>query len=157
MVVRPRDGTVYAILLAAQTLAVGFLLWTVFPIFYSVVTHLGERQDVSWSSLLGLAAGTVLLQACYWARIRWVTVRAPCHSLFVAHLVFFSARLSFLFGGAFFSAIFFRHLPALGSVPPFWEIFIRAISIGAMLFGLFCYSLELERLGRAIEEPTLPV
>ncbi|NNU47601.1 hypothetical protein G9X68_10805 [Rhizobium sp. WYCCWR 11279] len=152
MAVKPRQEAVYAILLAAQTLAVGFLLWTVFPIFYSVVTHLGERQNVSWSSLLGLAAGTVLLQACYWGRVCCVAVPAPCRNLFIAHLVFFAARLSFLFGGAFFSAIFFRHLPALGSAPPFWEVIVRVISIGAMLFGLFCYSLELERLGKAIEE-----
>jgi uncharacterized membrane protein YjfL (UPF0719 family) len=37
---------VYAALLAVQTLAVGLLLWILFPIFYSVVTHLGEQQDI---------------------------------------------------------------------------------------------------------------
>jgi uncharacterized membrane protein YhhN len=73
--------------------------------------------------------------------------------MFIAHPVFFAARVSFLFGGAFFSAISFRHLPELGSLPPFGEALIRAVSIVAILFGLFCYSLELDRLGKAIEEP----
>jgi hypothetical protein len=144
---------VYAALLAVQTLAVGLLLWILFPIFYSVVTHLGEQQDIRPFRQLGVLAGTLLLQTCYWARVRWVTVQPPCHNMFIAHPVFFAARMSFLFGGAFFSAIFFRHLPELGSLPPFGEALIRAVSIVAILFGLFCYSLELDRLGKAIEEP----
>ena len=154
---KPRNATAYAVLLTVQTLAVAFLLWIVFPVFYSVVTHLGQQQDVARSSLVALLVGTVVLHACYWARVRWVVVQPPCHNIFVAHLLLFTARLSFLFGGAFFSAIFFRHLPELGSAPPFWQVLVRILLIAAMLFGLFCYSLELERLGKAIEEPTLPV
>ncbi|MGO4567649.1 hypothetical protein AB4Z52_21970 [Rhizobium sp. 2YAF20] len=150
---KARERITYFILLAIQTLAVGFLLWIVFPIFYSVITHFGEQQDIRPSRQLGAFAGTLLLQTCYWARVRWVTVQPPCHNTFIAHLVFFAARLSFVFGGAFFSAIFFRHLPELGALPPFGEALIRAVSIVIILFGLFCYSLELDRLGKAIEPP----
>src|SRR5688572_10738522 len=42
---------VYAVLLAAQTAAAFILFWMVFPIFHSLVTHLGERQTLDVSEM----------------------------------------------------------------------------------------------------------
>lgn len=39
----------YGILLFAQTAAACMLFWMAFPIFYQLVTHLGERQDLAVS------------------------------------------------------------------------------------------------------------
>jgi hypothetical protein len=36
----------------------------------------------------------------------------------VGHLFVFAGRASFFFGGAFFSALFFRHVPELDQLPP---------------------------------------
>jgi hypothetical protein len=149
---RRQNAIAYAALLAVQTLAVAFLLWIVFPMFYSVVTHLGERQEIPLKSLIAILIGTIILQVCYWSRIQWVTVCSPCQSVFLAHIVSFLARLSFLFGGVLFSTIFFRHLPEVGSLPPLGQAVLTGISILMVLFGLFCYSVELERLAKAVEE-----
>lgn len=40
------SGYCYAILLLGQILCALMLVWLVFPIFYFLVTHLGERQDI---------------------------------------------------------------------------------------------------------------
>ncbi|MDK1373561.1 MULTISPECIES: hypothetical protein [unclassified Sinorhizobium] len=150
---RSQNAFVYLFLLIAQSVAAFLLLWLVFPIFYNLVTNLGQEQDIAPSTQISVIAGAIVLQACYWARLHWVDVKAPFHNIFVAHLLFFVGRLSFLFGGAFFSAIFFRHLPELAVFPPFGQALIKALGVGAVLFGLFCYSLELDRLGKAIEGP----
>ncbi|WP_234706760.1 hypothetical protein [Ensifer aridi] len=105
------------------------------------------------STQLSIIAVTVVLHILYWARLSRVDVAAPFHNIVVGHILVFASRLNFLFGGVFFSTIFFRHLPELASLPPFGQALIKAVLIGAVLFGLFCYSLELERLGKAIEEP----
>jgi len=62
-------------------------------------------------------------------------------------------RVSFLFSGALFSAIFFRHLPQLDFLPPFGQALVKILCVAGILFSFFCYSLELERLGKAIGEP----
>lgn len=83
-----------------------------------------------------------------------VPVVAPFHNVFVAHLCSFASRVSFFFGGALFSAVFFRHLPALEALPSFARIAFGTFEVVIVLFALFCYSQELERLAKAIEEPS---
>ncbi|ULJ76056.1 hypothetical protein [Rhizobium gallicum] len=147
------DPVAYAVLLTAQTAAASILFSMVFPIFHRVVTHLGERQLLDFSDQVPIVVTAALLHCCYWARLKWVPVTPPFHSSFVAHLCFFASRVGLFFGGAFFSAIFFRHLPELDAFPSFGQAVIKFLYVAWTLFGLFCYSLELDRLGKAIEEP----
>jgi hypothetical protein len=149
---KSQNALVYPLLLVAQSASAFFLFCQVFPIFRSVVTNLGARQDIELSTQIIIVIAAIILHACYWARLRWVDIEAPFHSVLVGHGLLFASRLNFLFSGAFFSAVFFRHLPELASLPPFGEALVQALSIAAVLFGLFCYSLELERLGKAIWE-----
>lgn len=148
----PSAPWIYTGLLAAQTAAASVLFWMVFPIFHGLVTHLGERQMLDLSDQIAIIASAGLLHGCYWTRLRWIPVTSPFHSVFVAHLLFFASRVSFFFGGALFSAIFFRHLPELDVFPPFAQAFVKILYVAVTLFGLFCYSLELDRLGKVIEE-----
>jgi hypothetical protein len=97
-------------------------------------------------------AAVLLVQACYWARYRYVPVWAPVRSVLAGHLLLFASRVSFFFGGALFSAIFFRHVPQLEMLPPLGQSLVKGCGVMVLLFTVFCYSLELERLGRAIEE-----
>ncbi|AHK05095.1 hypothetical protein At15955_52200 (plasmid) [Agrobacterium tumefaciens] len=150
---RRKNALAYGSLIVLQSLAVAFLLRAIFPIFYAVVTHLGERQQVPVSTLLTILAVALLLQASYWTRMRWVEVRAPFHSIFVSHLLSFAARLAFLFGGVLFSTIFFRHLPESNTLPPLGHTVLQGALILLVLFSFFCYSVELERLAKAIEDP----
>ncbi|MDO5898254.1 hypothetical protein [Agrobacterium sp. Azo12] len=154
MIDTKRNAFAYAVLLVLQSFAVAFLLRTIFPIFYYVVTHLGERQELPVSTLILILVAALVLQASYWTRLRWVEVPSPFRSTFVSHLLSFAARLAFLFGGVLFSTIFFRHLPETDSLPPLGQAILHGALILLVLFGFFCYSVELERFAKAIEDPT---
>jgi hypothetical protein len=147
-----RDPVRYAILMVVQTAAATFLFFTVFPIFRQVVTQFGKPQDISLYQHVAVACGAAVLQACYWARFRRVPIPVPFRSAFVGHLFLFAGRASFFCAGAFFSAFFFRHFPELEQLPPLVEGAAKVFEVILILFSLFCYSLELERLGRAIED-----
>lgn len=77
----------------------------------------------------------------------------PFCNAFIGQAVQFVGRASFFFGGALFSAIFFRHLPELDVFTAVEEALIRGFLIMGVLFALFCYSLELDQLGRALDGP----
>jgi hypothetical protein len=151
-----RKRLAYGMLLLAQTAATSVLFLIVFPIFYELATHLGTRQDLAAEDQISIVICACVLHGCYWTRLLWVDVMVPFHNRFLAHLVLFASRVSFFFGGAFFSAVFFRHLPALEALPPLGQTAVKAVYLAAVLFGLFCYSLELERLGKAIDGPSPP-
>jgi hypothetical protein len=70
----------------------------------------------------------------------------------VRHLFLFASRVSFFFGGALFSVFFFRHVPELDQFPSFIQGAVKLLEVLLVLFSLFCYSLEIERLGRARED-----
>jgi hypothetical protein len=142
----------YAFLLLMQTAAASVLFWTIFPIFRRIIEQIGQPQELSGATQLAIVGGVVILQCCYWVRLRFVKVRAPLHSVFIGHLFLFASRASFFFGGALFSVFFFRHIPEFEALPPLAQGIATVFAVLAVLFSLFCYSLELERLGRAIEE-----
>ncbi|MBY3027084.1 hypothetical protein [Rhizobium leguminosarum] len=148
---RPANGALYALLLAGQTVAASVLLLILFPIFQSVVTHLGKQQSISATDQVSITAVAVVLHCCYWTRLATVSVTVPFKNTLMSHLCIFVGRLSFLFGGALFSAIFFRHVPELDVLPTIGQSAVRVSYTALTLFGLFCYSLELDRLGRAFE------
>ena len=141
----------YVFLMVVETAAAMFLFLTVFPIFRQVVTQLGQPQDVSPYQQVAVACGALVVQACYWIRFRWVAIPAPFRNALVRHLFLFASRVSFLFGGALFSILFFRHVPELDQSPSFIRGAVRLLEVLLALFSLFCYSLEIERLGRARE------
>ncbi len=105
----------YAFLLLVQTAAASVLFWTIFPIFRRIIAQIGQPQELNGATELAVVGGVVILQCCYWVRLRFVKVRAPLHSVFIGHLFLFASRASFFFGGALFSVFFFRHLPRVRS------------------------------------------
>jgi hypothetical protein len=148
---RRRNLVLYVCLLAVQTTAASSLFWIVFPLFRQMIERPGEPQELKLIVDIEIMLGALLLHGAYFARYRWIAVRAPFHSALVGHLVQFAGRTSFFFGGALFSALFFRHLPELDRLPAIEQALPRGVLVLWVLFALFCYSLELDRLGRAIE------
>lgn len=142
----------YLVLMAIHTLAACMLFLVVFPLFLQIVTQTGQPQSVRAPAVIAAAAATFIMQVCYWTRYRCVPVRAPLHGAAIGHIVMFASRVSFFFSGAVFSAIFFRHVPQLDALPPVGQGLAKALGVLALLFASFCYALELERLGRAIED-----
>ncbi len=141
------------LLLGIQTAAASVLFWTIFPVFQAVMLRAGQAQQLECSFLILIAAATLVLQISYWTRYWQVPLWAPVRSAFLGHILLFLSRISFFFGSALFSAVFFRHVPQLEILPPLEQSIAKAIGFMAILFALFCYSLELERLGRAVERP----
>ena len=149
----PQQNAIYLGLLAIQTAAATFLFWLIFPLFSQMITQLGEPQQVSLLVQIEIVLGTLILHCAYWARYRWIAITTPFRSPILGHLLQFAGRTSFFFGGALFSAVFFRHVPALAALPTLDQALFKGFMVFWVLFALFCYSLELDRLGKAIEEP----
>jgi len=147
-----RRPTTYMLLLGVQTGASGVLFLVVFPLFQQIVLRSGQPQSLESSTAISALAAALLVQACYWVRYCYVPIWVPSRSALVGHLLMFASRVSFFFGGALFSAIFFRHVPQLDALPPLEQSLMKGCGVLLLLFTVFCYSLELERLGRAIEE-----
>lgn len=143
---------VYLILLAIQTGAATVLVLVVFPLFQQVVTAIGQPQQLPTSTAIIAVVAASVMQVCYWLRYHRVPVAAPVRGAMIGHLILFASRASFFFSGAVFSAIFFRHVPQLDVLPPMGQGLAKAAGVMALLFASFCYALELERLGRVIEE-----
>lgn len=146
-----RWAAAYGILLVLQTAAASCLLWIMLPIFRRMISRIGEPLDVELWRLATVIGCVTIMQSCYWIRFHRVPVYIPFRNVVVGHLLLFASRASFFFGGAFFSVIFFRHVPELSALPPLGQGFAKALAVLAILFSLFCYSLELERLGKAME------
>lgn len=142
----------YLALLAVHTAAAGALLAVVFPLFQQIVSRSGEPQPLETSTAVMALAATLAMQGCYWTRYRHMPVAALRGGAVAGHVVMFAGRVSFFFGGALFSAIFFRHAPQLDALPPPGQAIAKTLGVMTLLFALFCYALELERFGRAIEE-----
>jgi hypothetical protein len=66
-------------------------------------------------------------------------------------LVSISGAPHLYFGGSLFAVVFFRHLPEIDSGADSALMLHRGLQLVASLFALFCATLELERLGRALE------
>ncbi|MGO4339161.1 hypothetical protein AB4037_30015 [Labrys sp. KB_33_2] len=148
-----RNSIFYILFVAIETALASFLFWIIFPIFRNLIANMGKEQDLQpWIGVI-IVGDTFALLCFYWARYRFFPIYTPFHSAVVGHLLQFTSRASFFIGGALFSVIFFRHVPELDPLPPIGQILVKGFIVMSVLFALFCYSLELERLGKAIEVP----
>ena len=96
-------------------------------------------------------AGTlIVMQIAYWYRVLCIPIPFQRSNLIVNHLFLFLGRISFIFGGALFSVVVFRHLPELDRSADVSLLVRRGIVFMCELFTLFCVALELERLGQAL-------
>ncbi len=101
-----------------------------------------KRTRLIWSlSSIGL------MQTGYWLRRRFDSPLPRFRNALIGHLILFVGRLSFIFSSAVFGFAFLARRPEL-QIP-----FLRYVILILGLFALFCYVLELERLGAAIGDP----
>lgn len=141
----------YAVLLGAQTACAAVMLANIHAAFRILIDNLGTPNASTPRSVLDLLIAAGLGQAFYWYRLRTTPVPAGYLSLPLGHFLAFSSRLGFIFGGALFSVYFLRHAPELTLGP--LDIAWRGALLIAVLFALYCYTLELERLGAALQAP----
>ncbi len=135
---------VYPLLLAFEVAGALIILWHGVPIYRSLLEDtFVQRTDsavIAWATI-----GILLIQAPYWISTLKVfrLLSVPQH-IFVGHAVMFLARLNFVFVSGLFSAVVIVRAADLEFVV--W----RAALLGAVLFSMFCFTIEVERLGKVL-------
>jgi hypothetical protein len=134
----------YFFLFAIQTIGAAILFWYAVPLFRQVLLdpggHVARTENLVWS-----LSAIALMQAGYWIRHR---LRLPAPQLFrnalLGYIVLFVARMSFVLATAVFGFVFIVRRPEF-QIPT-----LRYFIVIIALFALFCYTQELEQLGRAL-------
>lgn len=139
----------YTLLLAVQTICALVILFYIHAIFRILVIHLGEQQPLPTGILMQVVIAALLGQSCYWIRLYRLPVPRGFHSLALGHLLAFAARLGAIGGGALASLYFLRQLPELMRLGDGVTLTWRSGLLLAIVFALYCYTLELERLAAA--------
>jgi hypothetical protein len=142
--------TLYLLLLAVQIIGAIFLIATVLPDFRQLALYPGEQLPYLRGDDFALIVALIIMQVAYWVRLQRVPIPYQGSSVILSHLLLFLGRLSFIFGGTLFAVVFFRHVPELDHRADAWLMARRGLLLAGMLFALFCFTLELERLGTAL-------
>jgi hypothetical protein len=141
----------YLFLVFVQALGAALLLWCGLPVFRQLAGHPGEQLQNSLLDDLMITTSMLIMQGAYWRRLLTVPIPFRNANVVLNHIFIFFARLGFIFGSSLFSIVFFRHLPELHDGASIWLLVCNGVLLVGSLFALFCFSLELERLGRAFE------
>lgn len=132
----------YFFFFAMQTIGAAILIWLGVPLYRQVLENPGAHEPRPERLIWSLAA-IALLQAGYWVRHRLNPPLPRLSNAFLGHIILFLGRLSFVFAAAVFGFAFIRK-------PEFQIPLSRYLVLIACLFALFCYTQELERLGRGL-------
>ena len=143
----------YLLLFAVQMFGSDFIVWQDLPAFRQLVLSPGEQPANTPYDGSTVVAVLLAMQAAYWYRLMRVAIPFRRPSLALSHLFLFLGRLNFIFGSALFSIVLFRHVPELGSDVDILLMARRGVVLVISLFALFCFTLELERLGLVLGEP----
>lgn len=133
----------YLALLAVQTAGAAIVLVNGVPIYRQLASDFASHRsqpEIKWWAF----AAVLLIQAGYWLRVRLQPALPAGGHVLIGHVAAFVARLSFILASSFFGVVFLIRFEEL-SLPP-----QRIAMILALLFSMFCWTLELERLAKAL-------
>lgn len=140
----------YLALFAIETLAAIVLVAASIPLYGAVMASSGHQMlDLPESPVI-LVTSLVLFHCAYWYRLRRMPLVLGMQNHFLSHVMLFISRINFVFGTAFFALIVFRHLPSLTVIVDPVLFGLRSVGAVVILFSVFCYSAELERIGLAL-------
>jgi hypothetical protein len=133
------------LLFATESLGALIILWLGVPIYRRLLMGVTDEQAGAkvffWASI-----GVTVIQASYWIRLRCFPPPRFSRQLILGHAIQFLGRLSFVFIGGMFGVVFFTRFQQLEfSV---WKVSVLL----AVLFSMFCYALDLDRLCKAFSE-----
>ena len=134
---------IYPLLLAMQTTGAVIVLLKGVPIYRQIAGDFASfhpQPKILWWALAAIA----LIQTSYWMRVRLQPPLLPSGHPVIGHLAAFVARISFILASSTFAAIFFVRFEQL-SLPPH-----RIALVILLLFSMFCWTLELERLAKSL-------
>jgi len=145
-----KSRAVYLCLLLVQLTGALFIILDGLPEFRHLMARPGEQLPLARYDNPAAPIMIIALQVAYWYRLRCVPLPSQGSNAILSHMFLFLGRLTFIFGGSLFGVVFFRHLPEINQGADLWLMFRRGLQLAASLFALFCVTLELERLGRAL-------
>jgi hypothetical protein len=148
-----RGKIVYLLLLAIQFVSEIVIIWEALPVFRQLLRRPDQVMTTPYNTWIVLAA-IAAAQAAYWYRLYRVAIPFEHANVIGNHLFLLWGRLNFIFGGGLFSVVVFRHLPEMDFESGFLLALTRAPIFFLVLFTMFCFSLELERLGSAFSPPS---
>ena len=133
------------LLFTAESAGTLVILWNGVPIHRRLLMGHTTQQADPRVFVLG-AVAVILIQSAYWIRLRCFPPLRFNRQLVLGHAIQFLGRLSFVFIGGMFGVVFFTRFEELEfSV---WKV----LFLLAVLFSMFCYTLDLDRLGKAFWE-----
>ncbi len=141
-----RGLSLYFVLLSVQTAGVAILVVNFVPLYRQMALNFSSYkpdQRPWWMAAL------LLIQVAYWLRVRLgLPLPSPGHVL-LSHIGLFVARITFVSVTSGFSVMFLNRFQDLRTMnyPP-----LRALLILLMFFSIFCWTLEVERLAKALQE-----
>jgi hypothetical protein len=140
----------YLLLLALQSASALGVLACIHRSFRVLIVEIGVLHSIQFGELVFFVVAIIVSQAGFWLRLKRVAIPG-WRSLVLGHILGFSGRISFIFGGALFTVFFLRHAPELSWSQDGLSLVWRAAIVLVALFALYCYALELERLGNALQ------
>jgi hypothetical protein len=149
---RTPEGMIYLLLFVIQILGALIFIWQELPEFEQLLSIPGEQIRTEIYSDLIIFGVFCVMQMSFWYRVLYVPIPFRRSNLFLNHVFLFFGRLSFIFGGALFSVVVFRHLPKMGRGADLLLATERGVIFMGCLFALFCTGLEVERLGQSFED-----
>jgi hypothetical protein len=136
----------YWVLLLGQTSGDATILSNLIPLYRQFINS-GLAEKTPTPILVFVTLGVIMTQVCYWLGQRSFPRLRLGHHPLLGHVILFLSRLNFIFAAALFSAVYLVRFKEL-------EIsFLGFLILSTVLFSIFCYTLELERIGRALVEP----
>jgi len=133
------------LLFTAESAGALMILWNGVPIHQRLLMGHTTQQANPRVFVLG-AVAVILIQSAYWIRLRCCRPLRFKRQLVLGHAIQFLGRLSFVFIGGMFSVVFFTRFDELEF--SIWKILFLLV----VLFSLFCYTLDLDRLAKAFSE-----
>ena len=132
----------FPVAFSSQTIGAAIIIANGVPV-YRMLVAAPASYETEFARTLWALIGIALIQAGYWPLFYAADRKPPLSNAVLGHVVQFVARLVFMVVTAVFSFIFIQK--RIGDIP-----LDRLALILAMLFSLFCYMLEVQRLGSLI-------
>jgi hypothetical protein len=143
---RPSESVrLYLILFGIQTIGALIIIRIALPLYRAVVADPAAHQVRVDRTIWALVA-MALMQAGFWLRHRLQPPPPQFRNALIGYLIWFLGRMSFLLATAVFGFVFIVRRPELNL--PASRYFLTL----ALLFAYFCYTQEVERLGKSLIE-----
>jgi hypothetical protein len=130
--------TRYLLFLALEVAGMALILWDGLPIYRHLFVL--ERVATTEDQAIMFVAVTAI-QVSYWHTLRHDPPFKFSRRPFLAHVLLFLSRLSFVFASSLFALVAYRYSSMLSFKPLNLSLFIT------ILFSVFCFTRHLETVG----------